>query len=514
MMGWRGTRLDAVLGRQGGRSSWGQRFAHGVFWSTVATAVSYAASLVVLAITGRLLGARGFGQYGIVTSTVAMFGILAGMGLGLAATKYIAELRHLSPLRAGRVLGQVLLTAMSASAIVMVVLFVLAPWLATHSLSAPELAPTLRYGCLLLAANAINGVQAGALAGFEAFRTVARVNVIRGLVGVPLGIAGVMLGGVPGAVVGAAATVAFGCWLNHRALQRVCAEQGIVVSYRIERGELDILWRFSLPAVLASAFVLPAQWLASAILARSPGGYVELGFVNAASNWRSLITFLPVTIAGAALPAFAAVAADDSHSRAEGLELAYALNQLVLWPTAVVTMLLAGPMLGAYGPEFGAGRLAFVLLLGGTAIGFVGNTLGTLITSQGRMWFGALQNLTFGAVLVGVTTFSAAAWGAVAIAAGTAAGYFLLLCWTAVYLCRRGDIPGSLAWRTVGGGVLMALCTTGAALIPPGAALWVALPAAVGAVVVALALVEGGVRLRLLGFVRRLHLPRVSMEVI
>jgi len=38
-----------------------------------------------------LLGTVGFGELGVIQSTVGMFGVFAGLGLGMTATKYVAS---------------------------------------------------------------------------------------------------------------------------------------------------------------------------------------------------------------------------------------------------------------------------------------------------------------------------------------------------------------------------------------------------------------------------------------
>ena len=69
-------------------------------------------------------------------------------------------------------------------------MLLLAPWLAANTINAPHLAGVLRIGALLLFINAINGAQTGALSGFEAFRTIAYVNLFVGLTSFPILIAG------------------------------------------------------------------------------------------------------------------------------------------------------------------------------------------------------------------------------------------------------------------------------------------------------------------------------------
>ena len=81
------------------------RLAHGVLWSLVGAVASQAFSLVAQIIAAHILGKSDFGRLGIINNTAGMFGVLAGFGLGLAATKFIAQYRITDPERAGRFCG-------------------------------------------------------------------------------------------------------------------------------------------------------------------------------------------------------------------------------------------------------------------------------------------------------------------------------------------------------------------------------------------------------------------------
>jgi len=78
------------------------RLGRGAFWSSVCASASQGLSLVSLIVIARLLGKVGFGELTVIQSTVTMFGTFAGFGLGLTATKSIAEYRHTGAARAGR----------------------------------------------------------------------------------------------------------------------------------------------------------------------------------------------------------------------------------------------------------------------------------------------------------------------------------------------------------------------------------------------------------------------------
>ena len=155
------------------------RFARGAVWSLVGAVISQGCGLAASVITARLLGREQFGEYGIIQSTVGMFGVFAGMGLGLTATKYVAELRVTNPHRAGRIIALSTAVALGTATTAAVALSAAAPWLAASTLNAPNLSAELRIATGVLFLNALNGTQTGVLAGLEAFRTIARVNLIQ-----------------------------------------------------------------------------------------------------------------------------------------------------------------------------------------------------------------------------------------------------------------------------------------------------------------------------------------------
>ena len=81
------------------------RFAKGAFWSLVGAVLAQGLGLGASIVTARILGKVGFGELGMIRSTVGMFGVFAGLGLGLTATKHVAEFRSNHPEKAGRVIG-------------------------------------------------------------------------------------------------------------------------------------------------------------------------------------------------------------------------------------------------------------------------------------------------------------------------------------------------------------------------------------------------------------------------
>ena len=50
--------------------------------------------LIATVFVARILGKIVYGEFGMIQSTVGMFGVFAGFGMGLTATKHVAEFRQ------------------------------------------------------------------------------------------------------------------------------------------------------------------------------------------------------------------------------------------------------------------------------------------------------------------------------------------------------------------------------------------------------------------------------------
>jgi O-antigen/teichoic acid export membrane protein len=277
------------------------RFKEAAFWGISGAVVSRAFNMLAWVACARILGKVAFGQLSMVQSTTGVFGVFAGMGLGLTATKYIAELRNSDPIRAGRILGLAQLAAIAGGLLISSVLIALSHFVATRTLAEPGLALPLAIGSGLVMFGALNGFQIGALAGFEAFRTIAKVNIWAGLLSFPCIVGGAWLAQVRGAVAGLVLALAANWFLNEIALRRECRSARITLTIAGGLKELPVLMHFSVPALLASALVSPAMWVCNAWLIRQPNGYAELGVYAAADRWRLAILFIPASIAGPVL---------------------------------------------------------------------------------------------------------------------------------------------------------------------------------------------------------------------
>jgi len=394
------------------------RFALGVFWSLAGAIVSRGFLLAATVVCARFLGKEGFGALGMIQSTAGMFGILAGLGLGLTATKYVSEFRRQDPLRAGRILAITASVAAVSGALITVVIILLAPYLAQHVLADPRLAATLALSSGLAFFGAIIGAQTGALAGFEAFKTIARVNIFSGLASFPVIVLGVWHGGLQGAIWGSVAALAINWALNNRALSRECARANISYQFSSCHQELSILHRFSLPAFLASVAIGPAIWACNALLVHQPQGYAELGIYAAADKWRLVILFVPSYAFAMAVPLLSNLYGEgDGAGFQKVFRISLRLNAGLALLTGLLIAVFAKPIMAVYGATFRGGRAVLIVLAFSAVPEAMTIILSQPLVAAQKMWYRLGFNLLLVGVLLGLAMVLIPRWGALGLAA-------------------------------------------------------------------------------------------------
>ena len=365
----------------------GYRLARGAFWSLAGAAISRTLGLASSIIVARLIGKVGFGELGIINSTIGMLGPLAGFQMGLTATKYVAEFRNKDPLRAGRIIALSNTVALLTGILAALALVILAPWIATNTLAAPHLSDLLQISSLIILFGVLSGVQAGALAGFEAFRTIAWVNLLGGVATFPLIVGGVYLGGLKGAVWGMVLSTGLIWALHQWALHCQAKQAGIPLNYMGCTREWNVLWRFSLPSTLASMVSGPVAWASNAILVNQPNGYAEMGIFNAANQWRTPIIFLTSSLGAIALPVLSDLWGEEDRTNfnkvlKSNLFFNAAIALIIALPIAIFSRLI----MASYGKGFEEGYWVVVILSFSAVVMAVSNILGQAIVSKGRMW--------------------------------------------------------------------------------------------------------------------------------
>lgn len=381
----------------------GHRVVKGAFWMVSGNVIARLLGLVGSILAARILGKVSFGELGTIQSTVGLFAVFAGFGIGITATKYVAEFREIQPKRCGRVIGFSLAAALLGGALASLGLLCFSDWLAAHTLADPALAPELRIGAAIVIFGSLQGAYQGALSGFEAFKDVCLVNLISSLISVPLLVLGALWDGLAGAVWALVLQMVLGCIAGHVALLKQAAKARVPISLGVHPDEWAMLWRFTLPAFLSTMLATPAGWFSRTLLVNQPGGYGESALVSAANQWMNLVNFLPWTIGGVLVPIFANLYASGQRDAfMKLLRRNLLLNGVVAAAIALPLAILSPIIMGLYGHGFQTrnGILIFVVTMFCGIVVSINNLYSRTMQSAGRAWIDLTSNGIWAAMLV------------------------------------------------------------------------------------------------------------------
>lgn len=422
------------------QSDIGNRLISGAFWSMTGTAVSQGLMLFTSIIIARILGKTEYGELGIIRSTVSMFTVFAGFGLGLTTTKYVAGLKKTDKERTGKIIGLSTLFAGITGIIIAAALLLFSAVIATKTINAPHLTGEIRLSALIMFFGAVNGAQSGILAGYEAFKTVAINNLISGLLSIPVQVGLTLLIGLKGAVLGLGINLSILWVLQTWAVRRESKKAGVSIIYRKSFSEWPVLYRFSLPSLLSGLLVSPVLWVCNTMLVNRPHGYEEMAVYDAANQWRSAILFIPMNLSQIALPLLAG-SAENQQRFIRILKLNLLLVFIISAVVAIIISLGSGLIMSFYGPGFAKGSTVLILLSFSTVMFAVSDILGKAVAGKGMMWFGFGVNAVWACIITGCSyIFLENGLAANGLALANITAYFSLIIILAMFIRKSQNL--------------------------------------------------------------------------
>jgi O-antigen/teichoic acid export membrane protein len=403
-----------------------RRLAGGVFWTMLGSLLGQGVVALGSIVVARLLGKDGFGQYGILQSTIGMFSVFAGLSMGYVASKHVAESMVTEKEKTGRVIGLSVLVAGVAGALIALAVALGAGPFARHFLGGEELAGALRIAAPILLFGAVTGVQRGVLAGLEEFRAQNILVTVVAVVTVVLTTIGAYLAGLSGAMWGAmlgSALSLLGLTVLYR---RALGRAGIPVHFRGTWQERRVLWTLAIPALLNGIMVAPVVWITNAILVNSPGGYGEMGLFNAANQWRTMLMYVPSIVLTPLLPIMTQLhATGEYHQLRRVLTRTLGLSVGAVCVLALGLALFAGTIMRLYGTGFESGVDVFYLVMLVAVLLSAGMVVGGLLSSTGAMWTGFLFNSVWAATMIATAMIAVPRAGALGLALAYAVAYLI-----------------------------------------------------------------------------------------
>lgn len=380
-----------------------RRLVSGAGWMLVGSATVQGLGVISSIILARILGKDKFGEYGIALSTVATFGIFAGLGMGVTTTRFVAELRERDPARAGRFIGMSMVLSAVFSCLMASALIVFAQPIATSFFKRPDLASLLCWSAPLLIVSQLTTVQLASLSGLESFRTQSTVQVVSGIIRAVFVVGAAWLWGVIGTVMGLVAATLVQAIALEIAIWKATRLKGIKIRFTGFRTERRVLFTFSLPAMLASISVGPPRWLCEMLLVRQTGGLGQMALMNAGNQWRSAVAFIPQQLLAVTLPVMSALYGARDTRRYYKTLFAGLLGVTGASLLATMPIIILGRhIMAAYGPGFRDGYWTLVCLSGAGVLHMTGRMMVQSAHARGTVSLDLASSIVRGTVQIGL----------------------------------------------------------------------------------------------------------------
>lgn len=421
------TLLPARLHERLATSSLARRLARGSLWSLFGSATSRLLVLVATILAARVLGQTSFGELGLIQATLGVVGIMAGVGLGSTATRFVAQYARPDPDRAGRVIALVQSASIGTVLLAAVVLVAGSGFIARTVLEVEHLQPALMWGALLMAATAARGIQDGIFAGLESFEAIAKLNVLGGVLSLGTMASLARLMGVQGALIGLASSAAVVWLIGRLLLTRAMRARNITVRYTGCLADWRILAGYSLPSFLANTVATPVLWLAMTLVSRSEDGFAALGIYNAAYQWHGPMVFIPMILVSVSIPVLVQEWEAGRTERFRSLTFwACGVMLAVSLPPAALVALCSPWVMSFYGPEFRDGWRVLVLLLAAAPLHALAKIASAALLGMNRAWWVLWVNLAWGMTLLAITSWLLPSLGVLALAIAFTTAYAAL----------------------------------------------------------------------------------------
>lgn len=346
----------------------------------------------------RFLGSSDYGKYSLVHTTVLTFVSFSGLGIASTLTRYVVLYKE-DRERLGKVVRTLIAFCYAMSVIVSLFVVLFSGTISLWISGTKELSIYFQFAAVSVLFSSLASVQQSILIGFEKFKVNAFVQFARCGLFLVLSIIFTRMFGLTGAIVAIISADAFLYLLSIAINHKIYVEHGIKLQFSLDKEIKTIVWKFTLPAFIASILYSPTLWLGNAMLTKY-SGYEEMAVYSISHQWLTILTYIPAQF-GNMRPIYT-----DLFKNGQYNQLWRTVSRITLVSSALILPLILGgvifgqSILGLYGNDYASGYRTFALMLVAAAIINFQAQIGAVLQAIGKMWAGFVLNLVWSIVFL------------------------------------------------------------------------------------------------------------------
>ena len=261
------------------------KIANGVLWSFFGTLISRGFLFLTMILITNTVSLKEFGEIGIIKSIIVTFSLFSVASFGVTATRYISIYKGKDLNKVSKILSLTYLSTFIISVLIFLIINIFSKQFATHLINNESFLIETLLISIAVFFSALNGFQNGALVGFEKFKSIAIVNIVNGVLAIPILYFSTIFYGVIGYCSGMAILFFLLFIFSSYFLNNAKKEAGIRYGLKGIKEELSVIKKFSVPSFLGGFIVSPTILICNSILVKSDNGFVNMAIYEAAFNF-------------------------------------------------------------------------------------------------------------------------------------------------------------------------------------------------------------------------------------
>lgn len=397
-------------------------------WALSGSLINRGINFFAISFIAKQLGPKLFGEYNVVQTTIGLFGTVSGLGLGLAATKLIAEWRTKEKNTLGEIIGNLYLISILISLIVFLIFFILSTWVSIEILENQSLIILFKITAAIVVFDSINGVQNGILSGYEKFKVIAIINLITGLITAILLITGTLYYNILGLTFSLLIVRLLTVLITSIYIKDILILEETSVRIKFKKEVLKSIFSISIPSFLSSMATSPVNWIATTIFVNQPYGYSSLGTFNVVNQLRQLVLFLPDSAGKVSIPKLANAYGNNEEKRFKKILIATIISNIIFSTIPAAILFTLSYFFKNYiGPQYIIDdMLITIILLTGISIAIT-NAIGYIFICANMVWYDFYLRIFWSLSLLLIMSTYGKYNGAYGYAISTLSSYIVLL---------------------------------------------------------------------------------------
>jgi O-antigen/teichoic acid export membrane protein/glycosyltransferase involved in cell wall biosynthesis len=416
------SRIANLLSHSGGL----RRLLSLVRWTVVSFALEKGATVVIVFLVARTLGAEDYGRLSLAQGLVNTMQIFVVLGAGAVLGRYIPSLRQQSFARAVEVINLCAVLVLGSASLFLFLASTIGRQGVVQVLHVQPASPVVGWVIVWVLVVAAVNLLMTVMLSFERGREMGLVSLVGAVVAISAVPALAAVYGLAGAILGLMVVETLKLAMLVWFYRRLLAAHGTPMLTRPRRSDLRLLLGFGVPVFLTSALWAPTMWLSQLIVGlRSPGGLTDVGVFGFTNTMLGAVILISSLTNQAALPILASLRGEGKLGELRRVSSIISLAQVgvalcIAGPLAVLApwiMSLVGPVYLEHWPVLLVMIGTGVVLSAQTALG---NYL--LVTDRQVYLLGTMVG--WSVIVIGLT-LSFVAWGAYALACALLLGAVL-----------------------------------------------------------------------------------------